>query len=246
LTYKTKRYSCSGASLVGLYPSHITGFSAEEIIMKKFLQRLGFAQSEPANHSMPLVEALEKRLCMSSTSVSDSTGIALADVVDMGGAGTKDLISTRFGHSGGLNIHFGDGSGHFGAPVFPFGYTFARGATVDIGDFNKDGFIDIVVFGGQGAGSGGLYVLLNKGNGTFDAPVQEGGAAFAGVSSGSLNEVKLAVGDINNDSDVDILVSDPALAYRRRTHSYSGSEIYVLYGNGNGTFQNGVPVSFTG
>jgi hypothetical protein len=207
--------------------------------MKKFLQRLGFAQSESVSQSTPLFEALEKRLCMSTT-IPSTTGIALAD---LNGDGNKDLISTRFGHTGGLNVRFGNGNGTFGAPVFPFGYGFARGGTVDIGDFNKDGHIDVVVYGGGPTGNGALYVLLNNGNGTLAAPVREGGAAFAGVASGSLDDVRLSVGDINNDGDVDILVSNPTLAYRRATHKFSGSDVWVLLGNGDGTFAAGVPVS---
>ena len=207
--------------------------------MKKFLQRLGFAQSESAKHSVPLVEALEKRLCLSTTTPG-TTGIALAD---LNGDSNKDLISTRFGRTGGLNVRFGDGNGNFGAPVFPFGHGFARGATVDIGDFNKDNHIDVVVYGGGPTGNGALYVLLNNGNGTLAAPVRIGGDAFAGVASGSLDDVRLSVGDINNDTDVDILVSNPTLAYRRATHKFSGSDVFVLFGNGNGTFAAGSPVS---
>ena len=195
--------------------------------------------SEPVRRQS-LMESLENRICLSDTS---TTGIALADV---NGDGRKDLIVTRFGHSGGLTVRLGNGDGTFGAASHPAGYTFARGAAVDVGDFNQDGSVDIVVYGGfsgaGGGGSGGLYVLLNGGGGAFATPARIGGTAFNGLSTGSLNDVKLAVADVNGDGHTDIAVSDPHLAFRGRHKAY-GPEQYLLLGNGDGTFANGTPIT---
>ena len=197
------------------------------------------AASQPVARTS-LMESLEGRLCFSDTT---STGVSLADV---DGDGKRDLITTRSGHNGGLSVRFGNDDGTFGAPHYIAGYTFARGSTCDIADFNGDGHIDIVVYGGingyNGGGSGGMYVLLNNGDGTFAAPERIGGTAFAGLASGSLNDVKLAVGIAVGQTDVDIIVTDPHLAFRGRHKAYR-PETYLLTGNGDGTFNDATPIT---
>ncbi len=91
-------------------------------------------------------------------------------------------------------------------------------SSVAVGDFNGDGKLDLAVTN-QGAGSlsGNVSVLLGKGDGTFQAPVN-----YAADQS----PVAVAVGDFNGDGKLDLAVVNT-----------DSNNISVLLGNGDGTFQ---------
>lgn len=80
-----------------------------------------------------------------------------------------------------------------------------------MGDFNRDGNLDIV------AGTGTLDIFLGNGDGTFRA-----GATY------SQGAVSLAVGDLNGDGILDIV------------DGY-GTSLYIFLGNGDGTFSESGP-----
>jgi hypothetical protein len=84
-------------------------------------------------------------------------------------------------------------------------------------DFNRDGNIDLAV---SPFGSNGVQVFLGRGDGTFGPPVEY--APGEGPTG-------LAVGDLNNDGNPDIVISNDA-------------GVIVLLGNGDGTFQS--PVNY--
>ena len=112
-------------------------------------------------------------------------GIATSD---FNGDGHLDLATANEGSidaSGGVEILLGDGSGGFtDMGEIPAG---ANPISLDVGEFNGDGHVDLVV---ANHGSGDVSVLLGAGNGTFSAPVRTtrsgGGPACAtagGVSA---------------------------------------------------------------
>ena len=88
------------------------------------------------------------------------------------------------------------------------------------GDFNGDGKTDLAV-----ATSGGISVLIGKGDGSFQAPVNY----VVG------NPIAIAIGDFNGDGKADIAV----------TSTY-GFDLSVLIGNGDGTFQAAVNYGTSG
>ena len=85
---------------------------------------------------------------------------------------------------------------------------------VATGDFNRDGQLDAAVVNGNG-----VTVLLGKGDGTFQAPMN-----YATTAPPSA----LAVADLNRDGKLDLVVG------------INGAGINILLGNGDGTFQTAV------
>ena len=127
------------------------------------------------------------------------------------------------GDNGGVRILLGNGDGTFQpAQLVNAGNNPTFIAT---GDFNGDGKTDLVV-SDLGAlpsgGSGNLAVLLGNGDGTFQTPI----ALSAGV-----NPSAMAMGDFNGDGKLDIAVIDFG------NLSGNNGALYILLGNGDGTFQ---------
>jgi hypothetical protein len=120
----------------------------------------------------------------------------------------------------GLNL-VDDGSIHdlAGNTLSPYQQqqTYAVGNTpfsIQSGDFNGDGKLDLAVANAQ---SDNVGILLGNGDGTFQAQQTFDGGSGA---------YSLAVGDVSGDGKLDLLA----------TNQFSGA-VSLLLGNGNGTFQ---------
>jgi FG-GAP-like repeat len=140
-----------------------------------------------------------------------SPGTVAAD--DFNGDSILDLAVAGEGsgdNNGTLSILFGQGDGTFTATAArPAG---SGSSKLVIGDFNNDGHKDVAVANASG---GDIAVFLGDGKGNFAAPR---------VSSiGGPLPTGLAVGDVDEDSNLDIVVS-----------TIDG--IIVMPGNGHGDF----------
>jgi len=147
-----------------------------------------------------------------------STGATPTAVVtdDFNQDGNEDIAVAQSNNT--IAILLGNGDGTFSAPT-----QFATGAdptSIAVGDFNNDGADDLVT---ADAGSGDVSILLQNtdsdGNalGTFSGPHD---IHIEPPGGGSMS---VAVGDFNNDGNLDIAVAGK-------------NGLYVLSGNGDGTF----------
>ena len=85
-----------------------------------------------------------------------------------------------------------------------------------VGDFNRDGHLDVVI-GGQSA----VYFIAGNGNGTLGTPISS--------STESSMEGGLVAGDFNGDGILDLAVTNPLI-----------NSVSILLGNGDGTFKTPV------
>lgn len=91
----------------------------------------------------------------------------------------------------------------------------ARANAIGVGDFDRDGRIDVAVLGGD---PGELLVLLNRGDARLEPSAQ--GILAAGRSASGLG-----VGDVDGDGAADLVVSH-----------HDDLELLVLLSDGDGTF----------
>jgi len=149
--------------------------------------------------------------------------------MDLDGDGSLDVVVAS-GHPdlltpnenvNNITAFFGRGDGTLiGPPAYPTGATEINATA--IADFNGDGKLDIAVASGQ------LWILLASGGGNFKTPVPIN--LGSGVSANGV-----AAADLNGDGKQDLVVGD-----------FNASGLYVLLGNGDGTFQTPVPYSVGG
>jgi hypothetical protein len=124
-------------------------------------------------------------------------------------------IAAVFAGKDNLGILFGYGNGSFTSMmIYPTGNG-SQPHAMAVGDFNNDGRSDIVV---ANSGTSNIGVLLGYGNGSF--------VRIMTYSTGeSSAPYSVAVGDFNNDDQLDIVVAN-----------YNAASVGVLLGYGNGTF----------
>src|SRR5580698_11135321 len=110
-----------------------------------------------------------------------------------------------------------------------------RAVAVAIGDLNGDGHPDIVLVNTAlffGTAHGELSVLMGNGDGTFqDAALYD---------SGGFDATSVAVGDVNGDGHPDLIVANQCQTCDQNGECVGPSQVGVLLGNGDGTFQPAV------
>jgi hypothetical protein len=134
---------------------------------------------------------------------------------DFNGDGKPDLA---VGTPSGIGIYLGKGDGTFAPPAVIPG---SSAACIATGDLNGDGKPDIASCN---------LIYLGKGNGTFSR-----GIPFALPSQADF----LAIGDLNLDGKADMV----AIKQYINGVSESLGPVYVLFGNGDGTFRPAVQIA---
>ena len=161
-----------------------------------------------------------------TTSISqrDSVGsyTLSGTVVGAGGAisptGTVSFVDKSNGNAVLGTAVLGSGSTDLSFASRSHSATGKNPAAVAIGDFNKDGILDLAV---ADAGNGTVTILLGKGNGTFKQ------AANSPIAVGN-NPWSVAVGDFNGDGIPDLAVAN-----------FVDNTVSILLGVGDGTFTTG-------
>lgn len=170
-------------------------------------------------------------------------------VMDVNGDGRLDLVVANqtpcytCSGDGLIGVLLGNGDGTFGSAVtYDSGGGQGSGAIgggpspgqLAVADLNGDGKPDVVVAncvaagqGTCGAGNGAVGVLLGNGDGTF-GPV-------ATYDSGGQGAVTVAIADVNEDGNPDVLVSNNQCIL---SSNCSLGLVGVLLGSGNGTLQS--------
>jgi hypothetical protein len=160
------------------------------------------------------------------TPVEYTVGSAPVTVVvaDFNQDGKLDLAVAN-GASNNISVLLGNGDGTF-QPAMNFS-VFESPSFVGVGDFNGDGKPDLVALEQPGFGDCPCTsVLLGNGDGTFQ-PALEAPIPFPAWAA-------IAVGDFNGDGKLDLAVAGQ--------FGFS-SEVGILLGNGDGTFQQGASYS---
>ena len=157
-------------------------------------------------------------------------------VADVNRDGKPDLLvanqcgsDSSCNGNGSVTVLLGNADGTFQAAV---AYDSAGHTTtsVAVGDVNGDGKPDVILTNACKTQSdcdiGVVSVLLGNGDGTFQTAVT--------YESGGKSAVSVAVGDVNGDGKLDLLVANYCLS----SVSCSSGSVGVLLGNGDGTFQS--------
>jgi hypothetical protein len=193
-------------------------FLAAFLLVMSLLTQNSKAQSQfqfgaPATYSVPPRP--------SSIAVGDLNGDGKPDVVIANNTGTFGNNS-----SGSITVLLNNGNGTFPAtsqyPVEPYPWTVA------LADVNNDGKLDIV---SSSMWNGDVYAMLGNGDGTFSPPISSSILAPPYTSSGYIYPQGVALGDLNDDGYLDVVLANEANV---ETNVY----VTVLFGNGTGHFNS--------
>jgi uncharacterized protein YjdB len=158
----------------------------------------------------------------SGPQLTDAGYAALIAGADLNGDGLTDLVAANYNNT--VSVFLSTGPGMFASPV---NYNLnAAPLALSINDVNGDGFGDLLV-----PTVSGLNVLLGNGDGTFRAGPTNSYVFPVSVYSLEPNPYPWALADFNSDGRIDIA------SLNQSTNSVS-----LLFGNGDGSFQE--PVSF--
>jgi hypothetical protein len=150
-------------------------------------------------------------------------------VGDFNQDGNLDLLTDGVSK---LSVYLGNGNGTFRLGI-DFRYpSLGMAQQALVGDFNGDGKLDLILLQTPFIGSGNnsqagtaFWFLQGNGDGTFQSPVEIASFSGAGIcSGGDVSGTSVQLSDFNGDGKLDLAFCNQ-------------SQIGVMLGNGDGTFQ---------
>jgi hypothetical protein len=133
-------------------------------------------------------------------------------VADFNSDGHPDILIVGGDVSGnGIALFTGDGKGNFTGPIYTPTLLAGASLSVAVGDLNKDGADDLFV-----GGNGSSETVFGDGSGHFQDGTFQGAFGF-----------DVILGDFNADGSLDAA-----------TAGGTSDDLFVLLGNGDGSFQN--------
>jgi hypothetical protein len=144
-------------------------------------------------------------------------------VGDMNNDNRTDIVVANYGTNT-VGILFGYGNGSFQDQAMYFTGYDSSPYSLAVGDFNKDHQLDIAI---ANYGTSNVGILLGYGNGTFASQKTY-------TTTPNSNPSSIALGDFNNDNQLDIVVAN-----------YGTGNIGLFRGHSNGSFaaQTTYPIS---
>jgi hypothetical protein len=124
-------------------------------------------------------------------------------------------------------VFSGNGDGTFASPpvVVALGTAGQNSpVSVVVGDFNRDGHLDLATVN-EGCCNDSISVVMGNGNGTFQAAVNY---PVANANGNAVNGISIVTADFNHDTYLDLATLEPGT---------NGGTIAVFLNNGDGTFQ---------
>jgi hypothetical protein len=235
-------YPSTGFWTFGVAVDDVNGDGKPDIVLANDLIASGNAFGSASVFLANVSGGFEPGVTYAAGAGIDTHAVAIADV---NGDGKPDLLlaNAQFNQYGAsVAVLLGNGDGTFQSAVnYNSGGDVAD--SVAVADVNGDGKADIIVGNAcdiekddcyQGAGSVG--VLLGNGDGTFQPVVAYGSGGYSG---NSVTSNWVAVADLNRDGKLDLIAANEC-GIVDCTYQQTGI-VAVLWGNGDGTFQNAVP-----
>ncbi|CAF0766162.1 unnamed protein product [Adineta steineri] len=159
----------------------------------------------------------------STYSTGSQSGPSSLAIGDLNNDTQLDLVVANY-DSDNIGIFFAyDYPGFYNSLDYPTGSN-SQPLIIMAGDLNNDTYLDLVVVNQKG---GNIGVFLAYNNGSFASQI----TYSTGLNS---NPYQGAIGDVNNDEILDVIV-----------FAYSGA-LWILYGSGNGSFANPTNVDYEG
>jgi hypothetical protein len=216
----------SPTSLISLSRSdYVTGSAPDSVATADFNRdgKLDLAVANFSDNTVSIFMGTGDGSFQAQVDYATATDPSSVAVGDFNKDGKMDLAVANGTDSSGntVSVLLGNGDGTFQAHV---DYQAGRGSfpvnSVAVGDFNRDGNLDVAV-GNYGPDflTGSVSILLGNGDGTFQPHVDY----RAGV-----NPVGVLVGDFNRDNKLDLAVPN----------NNAPQGVSILLGNGDGSFQN--------